>query len=242
MLTLIAAALAADPTVALSVNGEAVLAHAINDRFRGSSLGGQLQASLPVYGPIDARLTVGYHRLTGIQLTTETLWYAPVDLTAALSIPVGRATFFVHAGPSLVVWSGTPDTSSPSPVDTAADTADTGATTTVAGVTLLDDSVAPPPPKSITTTTPVVPRTTGSSGGNWGVVAEIGVRFPTRLYQPPMYDTTPVLQGLDVVISAGGRWSDVHDAALAETQAACHGTCGLDFSAIRLNAGLAARF
>lgn len=239
MLTLIAAALAADPTVALSVNGEAVLAHAINDRFRGSSLGGQLQASLPVYGPIDARLTVGYHRLTGIQLTTETLWYAPVDLTAALSIPVGRATFFVHAGPSLVVWSGTPDTSSPAETDTA----DTGATV-VSAPTVDDAGAATTITSTITstTTTPVVPRTTGSSGGNWGVVAEIGVRFPTRLYQPPMYDTTPVLQGLDVVISAGGRWSDVHDAALAETQAACHGTCGLDFSAIRLNAGLAARF
>lgn len=241
MLTLIAAALAADPTVALSVNGESVLAHAINDRFHGASLGGQLQASLPIYGPIDARLTVGYHRLTGIRLTTESLWYTPVDLTAALSIPVGRGNFFIHAGPSLVVWSGTPDTTS------TADAGDTTTdTTTDVGATAFDasDTLVPPPPYAAVgaTTKTDPPRTTGSSGGNWGVVAEIGVRFPTRLYQPPMYDTTPVLQGLDVVVSAGGRWSDVHDAALAQEQAACHGTCGLDFSAIRLNAGLAARF
>jgi hypothetical protein len=84
------------------------------------------------------------------------------------------------------------------------------------------------------------PNDSASSGGNWGAVAEVGARFPTRIYQPAMHDTTPALKGLDVVVSGGGRWSDVHDAALGHPE--CGGDCGLDFSAIRLNAGLAARF
>lgn len=196
MLSLIALSLAAEPSVGLSLAGEAALGKALNDRFRATSLGGQLQASVPVLGAIEGRVTFGYRNLSGTRLPDEYLWYAPIDLTVALSLPVGKGAFFVHAGPSLVVWGSTP-----SEGDTE----------------------------------------TGNAGGNWGAVAELGVRIPTRLYQAPLYDTSPLLQGIDVVVSGGGRWSDVHDDAFAAGHG-CGDDCGLDFSAIRLNAGLAARF
>jgi hypothetical protein len=190
MLLFASPSLAAAPTVSVAVSGEAVLGGAINTRFRGSSIGGQVQGAMP-YGPLDLRLTLGYRRLGGTVMS-EYLWYSPVDLTVGLRLPVGRSTLFVHAGPSLVVWGATPN-------DKA------------------------------------------SSGGNWGAVGELGVIVPTRIYQAPLYDTDPLLSGIDLVVTAGGRWSDVHDKALKH-DAQCGTSCGLDFSAIRLNAGLAIRF
>lgn len=77
----------------------------------------------------------------------------------------------------------------------------------------------------------------GSSGGNWGVRADIGTRVRTRLFVPPLHEEDPVIEGIDAVVLVGGRWSDVHDAA-RETCA----DCGFDFSAVRFLAGVGARF
>lgn len=77
----------------------------------------------------------------------------------------------------------------------------------------------------------------GSAGGNLGARLDLGGRVPTRLWIPPLHDGDPALEGVDLVVLAGFRWSDVHDAA----RDACAG-CGFDFSAARLSVGLGARF
>lgn len=89
--------------------------------------------------------------------------------------------------------------------------------------------------------TPTETRGIGSAGGNWGATGELGLRVPTRLYVPPLHLRDPVLQGLDLVFSGGFRWSDVHDEAQAHRDS-CGNACGFDFTAVRLDAGLAARF
>lgn len=75
-----------------------------------------------------------------------------------------------------------------------------------------------------------------NSGGNLGALVEGGVRYPTMLLQPSLHHPDASIGGLDVVGSVGVRWSYARRSVDDPDQIA------LDFSALRLNLGVAARF
>lgn len=179
------------PAVGVAASGEALLGAALPDHFQGSGIAVSAWGGFSLPYGLEGRLSLGYRRMGGTLVSTEWLWYVPVDLSVGVGLPVGKVTLLAYAGPSLVVWGTTPSDE--------------------AGI--------------------------GASGGNWGVDADAGIRVPTSLAKPTLHDPDPVLQGIDVVVLAGFRWSEVHQAA----RAICD-TCGFDFSAVHLDAGLAARF
>lgn len=183
-------ALAGDTSIGFFAAGEAAFGEALNDHFRGTSLGGELYTSFPLPLQLEGKVSVGYRRLTGIDTADEFLWYSPVSATVGFAIPAGRASLFADLGPSYVLWGGTPST--------------------VEGI--------------------------GSSGGNLGMLIEGGARYPTMLLQPSLHHPDAKIGGLDVVGSVGLRWSYTRRNIDNPDELA------FDFSALRLNLGVAARF
>ena len=84
--------------------------------------------------------------------------------------------------------------------------------------------------------TPTDRKKIGPSGGNLGALIEGGVRYPTMLLQPSLHHPDAKIGGLDLVGSVGVRWSYARTSVDDPKQVA------LDFSALRLNLGVAARF
>lgn len=84
--------------------------------------------------------------------------------------------------------------------------------------------------------TPSDDEDVGQSGGNLGALVEGGVRYPTMLLQPSLHHPDTKIGGLDVVGSVGLRWS------YARRNVDNPDELALDFSALRLNLGVAVRF
>lgn len=79
--------------------------------------------------------------------------------------------------------------------------------------------------------------TYATNGGKWGAAVEVGVRVRTGWVQPTLLHPGEGVQDLELVASAGGRMMS------RGSQAGCaQEACGLDFGAMRIGAGVLARF
>ena len=77
-----------------------------------------------------------------------------------------------------------------------------------------------------------------NSGGRIGILTEVGTRIHTNWVLPSLHAPEEGIRGVDAVLGVGYRWSN------RGSQEGCTLTdgCNLSFSALRLSAGLVARF
>jgi hypothetical protein len=98
--------------VGASLVGEAIHDSAISLVYGDTSLSGEGSATATFVHGIEATLSVGYRRMSGLQVdargtpteASSWLWYAPIALTAGASWKVGDVSVFGGIGPSIVVW------------------------------------------------------------------------------------------------------------------------------------------
>lgn len=77
-----------------------------------------------------------------------------------------------------------------------------------------------------------------NSGGRIGILTELGTRIHTKWVLPSLHDPEGGIRGVDAVVAVGYRWSN------RGSQEGCDlaDGCNLSFSALRLSAGVVARF
>lgn len=104
-------AFAAEPGFGLRLSGEVLKDQVISVAYKSSSLSGEGFVLLPVGERMELGAALGYRRLGGSLVldgvqTGETswLWYAPIQLTVGVRVPINTLSLTGSVGPTVVLW------------------------------------------------------------------------------------------------------------------------------------------
>ena len=110
-LLIVNAALAESPAIGLRLSGEILQDPVLAVTYGSSSLSADGVVSVPLPYHLELGASIGYRRMGGHLAdggvpTEETswLWYAPLQMTLGLRMPVSKLFVIADAGPSVVVW------------------------------------------------------------------------------------------------------------------------------------------
>jgi hypothetical protein len=107
----VTAALAESPAIGLRLSGEILQDPVIAVNYGSSSLSADGIFSMPLPYHLELGASIGYRRMGGSlskdgAQTGESswMWYAPVQVTLGVRMPVGKLFATADAGPAVVAW------------------------------------------------------------------------------------------------------------------------------------------
>jgi hypothetical protein len=108
----IAAALADSPGIGLRLSGELLQDRNLAVNYGSNSLSADGVVLIPLPNHLEIGLSAGYRRLGGslsldgaaVSSESSWIWYAPIQVTLGLRVPVDKVFVYADAGPSVVAW------------------------------------------------------------------------------------------------------------------------------------------
>ena len=111
MLCLLSAALAESPGIGLRLSGELLQDHILAVSYGSSSLSADGVLVVPLPYRLELGAAVGYRRMDGSLSVDDAptdesswIWYAPLQVTLGMRLPVSKVFLYGDVGPTVVAW------------------------------------------------------------------------------------------------------------------------------------------